>query len=152
MSLYFGRGSNNITCRTAEIYTHNRLTPSKTLAEAKIQHLKFYRDACRRMPYILKNSSITNQIHPTQAKLNLATFLRQSLFARNPRVIDSLTIRGYDWLHSSIWCYNHHHNFVHMIMNPKIDDRGYNYLDDVRYANSSSFLKDFYSGKGEANY
>ena len=99
---YFSRGRNQITHKPLDIMWHNKGITSETLAEAFEKQLKFYRDACRRMPFILQSSGLNNQIHPVKARLNLAIYLRKTINLRNVSVIDNLTSVMYVWLYDTV--------------------------------------------------
>jgi hypothetical protein len=143
---YFSRGRNHITGKPLDIMVYNRSTRSATLPEAFEKQLKFYRDACRRMPFIVQASTLMHQVHPTRAKLNLAIHLRKNLYLRNIAILDSLTSEMYEWLYETVWNYNHFHNFEAIIAGENSDSSGYSYLDETRYAGCSPFLKEFFTG------
>lgn len=146
MSVYFSRGRNQITCRPTDIMVFNRTVKSDTLAEAFEKQLKFYRDACRRMPFIVQSSSMMHHVHPTKARLNLAKYLRKNTYLRNIGIIDAITTDMNEWLYETVWSYNHIHNFEAILCDPITDAGGYTYLDETRYAGCSHFLKGFYTG------
>lgn len=148
MSVYFSRGRNQITSKPLDIFVYNKLIRSETLAEAHQKQLKFYRDACRRMPFILQSSSFTHHVHPVRARLNLACHLRKHMHVRNVGMIDEVTTDMYEWLYDTVWNYNHIQNFENIVVGKYSDASGYSYLDEKRYAKCSPFLKDFFKGVG----
>jgi hypothetical protein len=149
MASYFSRGRNQITSRPFDILVYNKTVDSKTVTEAYLKQLNMYRDACRRMPFLIQNSYITHQVHPIRAKLNLAHHLRKFMHVRNPAVLDGVTMDLNEWIYESVWNYNHHHNFYYMIVGNYADNVGYSYLDEKKYGKCSPFLKSFYSGAGK---
>ena len=152
MASFLGRGGNTITAKSKDILVFNRTHTSPTVADAYLKYLKFYRDACRRMPFILASNNLPHIVHPTQAKLNLGSNLRQNTFLRNKAVLDRLTVSGYEWLYETSWMYNHYHNFAAYILTPHQDNSGYSYLDEKRYGGCSTFLKNFFTGVDRPNY
>ena len=147
MASYLGRQSQYITGRTENILVFNEITRSRTLAEAHLKVLKFYRSACRRMPYLLKAHNISDMVQPIEARLNLGQFIRKNSYVRNAAVIDMMVSQGYEWLHESVWLYNHVHNFSAMVLpHTAHETGGYSYLEEVKFAGCSKFLKDFYKG------
>lgn len=152
MASFLGRGGNYITTRPNEIFVYNKASTSKNLPEAYQKHMKFYRDACRRMPFIIQVNYLHHIVHPTQAKLNLGSHLRKNMYVRNMGVLDYLTTFGYEWLYDSVWMHNHYHNFKAYILSPNTDNLAYSYLDEKKYAGCSGFLKGFYTGADKANY
>lgn len=143
---YFSRGRNHITSKPLDIMVYNKTIHSKTLAEAFEKQLKCYKDACRRMPFIIQSSAITHHVHPIRARLNLAHYLKKHLHVRNVSMIDNVTTEMYEWIYETVWNYNHIHNFESMIIGPYSDASGYSYLDEQKYAKCSPFLKDFFTG------
>lgn len=149
MASYFGRGRNQITSKPLDILVYNKTISSKTMAEAYSKQLLMYRDACRRLPFIIQNSFITHHVHPVRARLNLAHHLRRYMYVRNPSILDSVTQDMNEWIYESVWNYNHHHNFYYMIVNEYSDNKGFSYLEEQKYAKCSPFLKSFYKGSGK---
>ena len=95
MASYFSKGKNHIMCKPLDIMVWNKAVRSQTLAEAFDKQLKFYRDTCRRKPFIVQSSYIMHNGHPTRARFNLAKYLRRNLYLRNVSVIDVVTTDMY---------------------------------------------------------
>lgn len=152
MARFLGQGGNYITHKPKDILVFNRFIGSDSLPEAYTKYLKLYREACRRLPFIVQASSMHHMIHPTKAKLNLGTHMRKNSYVRSIPTLDRLTTQGYEWLQESAWMYNHAHNFSAYILYPSGDHTGYSYLDEKRYGGCSDFLKNFLTGAGRANY
>ena len=145
MTSYFSRGRNQITCKPLDIMVYNRAVHSQTLPEAFEKQLKFYRDACRRMDFIIQSSSVMHNVHPIKARLNLGKHLRKHMYLRNVSMIDVLTTDMNEWLYETVWNYNHIQNFEALLVD-QTDAAGYTYLDETRYAGCSGFLKEFFTG------
>jgi len=152
MANLLSRGRNNITCKPAEIFVFNRLTNSESLPDARLKLLVAYRDACRRIPYIMRGNGLYELVHPVKARMNLGNYLRRTQYVRNKSTMDLLTSELYEWLYDSVWMYNHYHNFAAILLDPSCDHTAYSYLDETKYAGNSNFLKDFYQGSGKPNF
>jgi hypothetical protein len=146
-------GFNYITTKPEAILVHNYSKPSKDFVEAHVKVLKFYREACRRIPFLLQSTQKVYDVHPTQARINLGSYLRSQSHIRSLTVMDHTVSLGYEWLYESVWFYNHSHNwFGYLLPNQITDNSGFSYLEDKKYGEKSTFLKSFLTGKQRPNF
>mmetsp|Transcript_26855 Transcript_26855/g.48411 ORF Transcript_26855/g.48411 Transcript_26855/m.48411 type:complete len:154 (-) Transcript_26855:1084-1545(-) len=152
MSKYIGFGYNYLTTKPMQIFRHNFSKPSADLVEAQDKLHRFYREACRRIPYLLQCTQRIYDVHPVQAKINLGDYMRRNSHVRNLEVIDQTVSEGYEWLYESVWYYNHAHNWFGYLLPQKINDNsGFSYLEDKKLGDKSAFLKGFLTGKERPN-
>lgn len=58
------------------------------MAEASLKTLRFYRKACRLLPFILRIHNLTARVNETQAMLNVANIIRRHAHLRDPSATD----------------------------------------------------------------
>ena len=151
MSHYLTKGTNYITGKPQAIFKFNLPPRTTTLPGAHIEALRLYREVCRRLPYILKINQKTHEVHPTAARLNVASQFRKNAYVRNLDLLNAMLSSGYETLYESVWLYNHYHNFAGLVMPQRLDSQGINYMEASKLKGTSEFLKKFYGGHSRPN-
>jgi hypothetical protein len=95
----YGSAGNNITVRGNEIPEGlNTQKPSRNMAESSIKVLRFYRKACRLMPFILRIHNMNKIVTVFGAMRNVADLIRENNHYRDPAHVDNLVERAYEYL------------------------------------------------------
>lgn len=58
------------------------------MAQAHFRVLRFYRRACRLLPFILRIHDLQTVVNPQQAMINVANIIRQKAYLREPEAVD----------------------------------------------------------------
>ena len=127
------------------------IVKSRSITEAHFKSLRLFRKYCRYMPFLINLTGSRKFTNPEQAKLQLARHWRQQCKVRDPAQLDMFVSKGYERLYNvqngDIWgsilldqisSPSHHQTIT--------ANKGYSFMDDVKYENKSDFLKDFYKG------
>ncbi|EAS01618.1 NADH dehydrogenase, putative (macronuclear) [Tetrahymena thermophila SB210] len=146
---YFSGGGNNVTIRGNEIM--ERLpsqTPSQNMVQASMKTLRFYRKFCRLIPFILRIHNIGTKFTAQQAMINFGNYIRERNHYRDPGLIDHRIQLGYELLYEAEMHFSQHTILMQYLSpyNTPLSDRGYSYLEKVKYGNKSKFLQGFYKG------
>lgn len=74
----FGKAGNNITVRGNQITEGlSSPSPSQNITQASLRMLRFYRKACRLIPFILRIHNMHGRVTPAGAMQNLANVIRE---------------------------------------------------------------------------
>ena len=146
---FYSGGGNNVTIRGNEIC--ERLpsqTPSQNLAQASMKVLRFYRKFCRLVPFILRIHNLGSKVTPQQAMVNFGNYIRERSHFRDLAVIDQNVQYSYELMMEAEQSFSQHTLLLQFLSpyNTALSDRGYSYLEKVKYGNSSKFLQGFYKG------
>ena len=92
----YGRAGNNITVRGNEI-SEGISSPavSRNMTEASLRMLRFYRKACRLIPFILRIHNMHGRVSPVGAMKNLGNYIREKDHLRDPYLVDHSVMNGY---------------------------------------------------------
>lgn len=108
------------------------------------------------MPFLINFAGIRKYSNPEQAKLQLARYWRQHNKVRDPWVIDCFVARGYDRLYNvqngDIWGPILFDQICPIRQGTNAGNEGFSYDEEVKFANKSDFLKDFYKGGKRIQY
>ena len=131
-------------------------TQSRTLPEAHFKSLRLFRKWCRFMPFIVSYTGYRRYASPEQAKLNLANHWRQHNKVRDIDSIDMFTCFGYERLYNiqqgDVWG-GYILDQIAPVARDHIDSGdGFSFLEEKKYENKSSFLRNFYEGGKKPNY
>ena len=150
----YRQGFNNITNVGALPSDMNPTgTPSRTLTQAHMRGLRFYRQFCRMVPFIVHSYALRAHCTEESAKLHLARYWRNNKKVRDPATVDFLITEMHEKLlnilQQDVWgghvvsllCYKSDHHIMR--------NEGYSYLEEAKYGKKSDFMKNFYTGGGK---
>ena len=124
--------------------------------EAHFKSVRLFRKYCRYMPFLINLMGFRKYNNPEQAKLQLARYWRQQNKVRDPWQIDCFVARGYERLYNvqngDIWGGMLLDQIAPVKQGNNAGNEGFSYHDEVKFANKSNFLKDFYKGGKRVTY
>ena len=129
---------------------------SRTLPQAHFKSLRCYRKFCRMMPFIINSYSLRTVVSAENAKLQLGRHWRHNNKVRSPLNIDHQVNYMYEILGNIEQQDVFSHVIIYLIA-PQVyrgysGRHGFSFLDEKRYGNKTTFMKNFYTGKGSNVY
>ncbi|KRX04388.1 hypothetical protein PPERSA_05649 [Pseudocohnilembus persalinus] len=147
------RGGNVITTRGNEqLENLPSQKRSQNMAQASMKVLRWYRKACRLMPFILRIHNLNSKVSSVGAMKNLQDQIHLRAHYRDPSLIDDAVGRAYELTWEAEYQITQHTYLYQYICPPwkAMGDRGYSYLEKVKNEGKTKFLSDFY--KNTQNY
>ena len=131
-------------------------TRSNTIMEAHMKSLRLFRKYCRYMPFIVNWYGLKRYTSSDKAKLQLANYWRQNNRVRDTQNIDNFVRAGYERLYNiqqgDVWGSAILDQIAPVHRENVPEFMGYSYLEEKRFGNKTTFLKDFYKGGNRPQY